>query len=165
MMIRVAVEADFEGLLQLAGQVEKWFGPMVKEEGFHEALRTHLRRGTALVALTTEPDPFTAGRPENGPVLGGLLYDDRGPVHHVDWLVVSQEARVGGVGRALMTAATQRFAQEPVTVEVITFGADHPGAARSGARVFYECLGFTPAERTSPGPEGGSRQVYRREAV
>ena len=31
----------------------------------------------------------------------------------------------------------------------------------SGARVFYERLGFTPAEAAEPGPEGGSRQVYR----
>ncbi|MGY0489508.1 GNAT family N-acetyltransferase [Streptomyces sp. WG-D5] len=165
MIIKVAVDTDFSDLLQLAGQVEEWFGPMVEEEGFHEALRTHLRRGTALVARPTERDPsapLTSGGPESGPLLGGLLYDNHGPVHHVDWLVVSQEARVGGVGRALMSAATQRFAPEPVTVEVITFGADHPGSALSGARIFYERLGFTPAEMAAPGPEGGSRQVYRR---
>jgi hypothetical protein len=34
--------------------------------------------------------------------------------------------------------------------------------AASGARVFYERLGFTPAEAAAPGPEGGSRQVYRK---
>jgi predicted N-acetyltransferase YhbS len=44
---------------------------------------------------------------------------------------------------------------------VVTFGADHPGAVSSGARVFYERLGFSPAEAADPGPEGGSRQVYR----
>ncbi|GGQ59154.1 hypothetical protein GCM10010195_13450 [Kitasatospora griseola] len=45
---------------------------------------------------------------------------------------------------------------------VVTFGADHPGAVTSGARVFYERLGFSPAEAAENGPEGGSRQVYRR---
>jgi predicted N-acetyltransferase YhbS len=49
----------------------------------------------------------------------------------------------------------------PATIEVVTFGPDHPGAVTSGARVFYERLGFTPAEATEPGPEGGSRQIYR----
>ncbi|WP_204021287.1 hypothetical protein [Sinosporangium siamense] len=44
----------------------------------------------------------------------------------------------------------------------MNFGPDHPGASASGARTFYEQLGFTPAEAAAPGPEGGSRQVYRR---
>jgi hypothetical protein len=47
-------------------------------------------------------------------------------------------------------------------VEQVTFGADHPGASASGARAFYEQLGFTPAEAAAPGPEGGSRQTYRK---
>lgn len=37
----------------------------------------------------------------------------------------------------------------------------HDGAALSGARVFYERLGFRPGEPTAPGPEGGSRRLYR----
>ncbi|SEM54098.1 hypothetical protein SAMN05414137_13321 [Streptacidiphilus jiangxiensis] len=45
---------------------------------------------------------------------------------------------------------------------MVTFGADHPGAVTSGARVFYERLGFTPGEAAENGPEDGSRQVYRR---
>lgn len=55
----------------------------------------------------------------------------------------------------------KRFVTGPGTVEVVTFGADHPGAVTSGARVFYERLGFSPAEATDPGPDGGSRQVFR----
>ena len=47
-------------------------------------------------------------------------------------------------------------------MEVVTFGADHPGATASGARAFYERLGFNPAEAAPAGPEGGSRQVYRK---
>jgi hypothetical protein len=61
-----------------------------------------------------------------------------------------------------MAEAMRRFVSGPGTVEVVTFGAGHPDAAASGARVFYERLGFTPAEAAAPGPEGGSRQVYRK---
>jgi hypothetical protein len=61
-----------------------------------------------------------------------------------------------------MTEMTRRFPPGPAMLEVVTFGPDHPGAAASGARAFYERLGFTAAEAAAPGPEGGSRQVYRK---
>jgi hypothetical protein len=61
-----------------------------------------------------------------------------------------------------MDEAMRRFVAGPGIVEVATFGADHPGASASGARIFYERLGFTPAETAAPGPEGGSRQTYRK---
>ena len=95
-------------------------------------------------------------------LLGGLLFSARPPAYHVRWLVVSGPARRQGAGRALMAEAMRRFVSGPGTVEVVTFGGGHPGAAASGARVFYERLGFTPAEAVAPGPEGGSRQVYRK---
>ena len=44
-----------------------------------------------------------------------------------------------------MTEVTRRFPPGPANVEVVTFGADHPEAAASGARAFYERLGFTPS--------------------
>lgn len=149
--IRPAHERDFPGFLGLAAQVEQWFGPMVEEAGFHDAVRAHISRSMALVAVSSGPD-----------LLGGLLFGAEPPAHHVHWLVVSQRARGTGVGRALMAEATRRWVRGPGHLEVVTFGADHPGAAVSGARVFYERLGFTPAEATGPGPEGGSRQVFRR---
>ncbi|MFJ4514660.1 GNAT family N-acetyltransferase [Streptomyces sp. NPDC088816] len=110
-----------------------------------------VRRSAALVAVS----------PESG-LLGGLLFGAKPPTYHVHWLVVSEKARGKGVGGALMGDATRRFVLGPGSIEVVTFGADHPGAVASGARAFYECLGFTPAEATDPGPEGGSRQIYRR---
>ncbi|WP_228452482.1 GNAT family N-acetyltransferase [Streptomyces alkaliterrae] len=141
------------GILALAAQVEHWFGPMVEEPGFQKAVRAHLRAGTALIA--------DGGAAADAP-RGALLFDASPPTYHVDWLVVSEEARGRGVGRALLEDAYARFVRAPGTVEVVTFGADHPGAVASNARVFYERLGFTPAELTTPGPEGGSRQIYRR---
>jgi GNAT superfamily N-acetyltransferase len=152
MIVRLAGEQDAPGLIELASQVEDWFGPMAGDPGFRVVLDRHIGRGTALVAM----DAGQAG------LLGGLLFSAKPPAYHVRWLVVSGPARRQGVGRALMAEGMRRFVSGPGVVEVVTFGAGHPGAAASGARVFYERLGFTPAEAVAPGPEGGSRQVYRK---
>ncbi|MGW6918949.1 GNAT family N-acetyltransferase [Kitasatospora sp. NPDC054939] len=150
MIVRLTREQDFPALLDLAAQVEHWFGPMVESPGFRSAVDLHLRRSTALVAVS------------GSDVLGGLLFGIEAPTYHVHWLVVSEKERGTGVGRALMADAERRFVRGPGSIEVITFGTDHPGAVASGARAFYERLGFCPAESAEPGPEGGSRQVYRR---
>ncbi|MEU0522200.1 GNAT family N-acetyltransferase [Streptomyces niveus] len=158
MIVRLARERDLPGFLGLAAQVEHWFGPMVDDPGFSDAVAEHIRDSKALVAVGTDTTP----EPDPGPpLLGGLLFGSDAPTFHVHWLVVSRQARGRGVGAALMADAMKRYVTGPGTVEVITFGADHPGAVESGARVFYERLGFTPAEATDPGPEGGSRQFYR----
>jgi GNAT superfamily N-acetyltransferase len=151
-IVRLASKEDAPGFIELARQVEQWFGPMVGEPGFRTVLAKHIRRGTALVATI-------AGEADT---LGGLLFTARPPAYHVRWLVVSEHARGKGVGRALMADAMRRFVTGHGMVEVVTFGADHPGASASGARAFYERLGFTPAETAPSGPEGGSRQVYRK---
>lgn len=123
---------------------------MVADPGFQRAVEKHIRRSTALVAVSSGSE-----------ILGGLLFGAEPPAYHVHWLVVSEKQRGKGVGRALIADATRRFVLGPGRIEVVTFGADHPGAVASGARVFYERLGFTPAEAADPGPEGGSRQIYR----
>jgi GNAT superfamily N-acetyltransferase len=152
MIVRLADEQDAPALIELASQVEDWFGPMAGDPGFRAVLSRHIGRGTALVAVDAD----------QASLLGGLLFSAKPPAHHVRWLVVSGSARRQGVGRALMAEAMRRFVSGPGVVEVVTFGAGHPDAAASGARVFYERLGFIPAEAVAPGPEGGSRQVYRK---
>ncbi|MFD8754275.1 GNAT family N-acetyltransferase [Kitasatospora sp. NPDC059577] len=152
MTVRLARPADLPGFLALAAEVEHWFGPMVAEPGFHRAVVRSADRGLATVAE------------DDRGLLGGLLFgtDRARPArHHLHWLVVAGRARGTGVGRELVTDALRRHVRAPAVVEVVTFGADHPGAVASGARVFYERLGFTQAEAADPGPEGGSRQVYR----
>lgn len=147
--VRTAVEGDVEAILVLAAQVEELFGPMVDELGFHAALTRNVRRGTALVALGAQ-----AGR-----LPGAVLFSTgHAPGYGISWLVVDEAERGSGVGRALVAGAFQRFVHPPATIEVTTFGADHPGAAHRG---FYERLGFVPAEAAPDGPEGGSRQVFR----
>ncbi|MFD8081835.1 GNAT family N-acetyltransferase [Kitasatospora sp. NPDC059722] len=151
MITRLARPADLPGFLALAAEVEHWFGPMVDDPGFRRAVVRNIDRGRATVV--DGPD---------GGLLGALLFGGEPPVHHLHWLVVAERARGTGVGRALVEDVLRRRVRvRPATVEVVTFGADHPGAVVSGARVFYERLGFTPAEPAEPGPEGGSRQVYR----
>lgn len=149
-VVRLAGARDAPAFVALAAEVEHWFGPMVDDPGFHDAVDGHVRRSRALVAV------------DGDDVLGGLLMGVGRPVCHVHWLVVAERARGRGIGRALMADAMRRFVHGPATVEVVTFGADHPGAVVGGARVFYERLGFVPAEAAEPGPEGGSRQVYRK---
>ncbi|MCS0600412.1 GNAT family N-acetyltransferase [Streptomyces sp. LP11] len=150
--VRLARASDLPGFLGLAAEVEHWFGPMVDDPAFHAAVLDRVRASQALVV----PAPDAPG------LLGGLLFGGTAPVHEVHWLVVAERARGEGVGRALPADALRRYVSPPATVEVVTFGPDDPGAVASGARVFYETLGFTPAEPTAPGPEGGSRQLYRR---
>ena len=125
---------------------------MNDDPGFRAVIDKHIRRATALVAAA----------PGETDLLGGPLFSAKPPTYHVRWLVVSERARRRGVGRALMTEVTHRFPPGPAIMEAVTFGTDHPGAATSGARAFYERLGFTAAEAAAPGPEGGSRQVYRK---
>ncbi|MFI7672228.1 GNAT family N-acetyltransferase [Actinophytocola sp. NPDC049390] len=153
MNVRLAEERDLAGFLGLAAQVEHWFGPMVDDPGFRAVVAKNIRRATALVAA----DPDTG-------LAGGLLFSPKPPVFRINWLVVDEASRGGGVGRALLTDAFRRFVHGPGVIEVITFGADHPGATASNARAFYQALGFVPAEPADPGPEGGSRQVFRRPA-
>jgi GNAT superfamily N-acetyltransferase len=152
MIVRLARQGDLPGFIALAGQVEQWFGPMVDDPGFVSAVSRHIGRSSALVAAAPSgPDLF-----------GGLLFGGRAPGYHLRWLVVSESTRGQGVGRALVADAVRRFVRGAGTLEVETFGADHPGAVTSGARAFYERLGFSPGEPAPAGPEGGSRQVYRR---
>jgi GNAT superfamily N-acetyltransferase len=151
-IVRLASEEDTPGFIGFARQVEQWFGPMAGEPGFAAALARHIRRGTALVATTAD----------HRDILGGLLFTAKPPAYHVRWLVISEHVRGKGIGRALMADAIRRFITDDGTVAAVTFGAGHPGASASGARAFYERLGFTPAESAAPGPDGRSRQVYRK---
>ena len=64
-IVRLAREKDAPGFIELAGQVEHWFGPMVGEPGFQTAVAKHIRRGTALVAAADESNVIRR-RPSGG---------------------------------------------------------------------------------------------------
>ncbi|MFG1622216.1 GNAT family N-acetyltransferase [Kribbella sp. NPDC049227] len=154
-VVQAATVAELPAILRLAGEVEHWFGPMVDNPGFHRAVEEHIADERALVAFAPEREPA-----------GAILFGGSSPTFAVHWLVVSDGVRGQGVGRRLMDAALDRLTGGSglgagEAVEVTTFGVDHPGAINSGARVFYERLGFSRAERAPDGPEGGSRQLFR----
>jgi GNAT superfamily N-acetyltransferase len=125
--VAVAGRADRAGFVELAAEVERWFGPMVGEPGFHRDTAVCVRRdgGTGL--------------------RGGTPLSVRPRRCRIGWLVVADADRGRGVGRALVAEAVRRL-DGPGVVEVVTFGADHPAAEPSGARAFYERLGFTAEE-------------------
>ena len=152
MIVVTAEPDDLAGFHALAAEVEPWFGPMVDDPGFTAALDKAIGARSALCVR----------RDDGQGLLGGLLLGGGYPVYRIGWLVVAGAARRGGVGRALVAEAVRELMQRPCRVEVLTFGADHPAAQASGARAFYEQLGFRPGEPAPPGPDGGSRQWLRR---
>lgn len=142
MTVRPARVHDLPGFLGLAAQVEQWFGPMVEEPGFHDAVREHIAADMALVTPSSGPD-----------LLGGLLFGAEAPTYHVHWLVVSRRARGTGVGRALMEEAVRRWVRGPGEIEVVTFGPDHPGPS-SAAPASSTSASASPPPSPPPGPGG-----------
>jgi GNAT superfamily N-acetyltransferase len=155
MQIQVAQYRDVRSWLDLAAGVEWLFGAMLDSTGFYEALLRNVARGTAFCVRKDDGPP-------GAPLLGGLLFSparpDR-PECHIRWLAVDERNRRSGAGTALVRH-TFTLVPPEATLSVITFGEDVPGGRP--ARRFYERLGFAPAEPAPNGPEGGSRQVYRR---
>jgi GNAT superfamily N-acetyltransferase len=152
-----AEQTDIPAWLALAAEVEPLFGPMVEEPGFMRALRRNIARGTALCVRTAHGPP--GGGAAGTRLLGGLLYSPKPPVYTIGWLAVTSSHRRQGIGRALIERVF-RLAQLPAEFVVTTFGADRDEGA--SARRFYLEMGFYPAEPAPDGPEGGSRQIFRR---
>ena len=102
-------------------------------------------------------------REANGPpgseLIGGLLCSIKPPIYTIGWLAVSQRQRGRGIGTALVAYDIQ-LALPPAELVVTTFGPD--SADGQAARRLYARMGFDPAEQAPNGPEGGSRQVFRR---
>jgi GNAT superfamily N-acetyltransferase len=146
-----ASSADLPAWRLLAREVEPLFGPMVGVPAFEEALAGKVSRGQALCVRELDHDG-------GAPLLGGLLWSSHPPRYRIGWLAVTARARRQGVGRQLVAVALARV-EAPASVDVVTFGDDNP--AGLPARQFYLNLGFQPAEVAPPGPEGGSRQVFR----
>jgi GNAT superfamily N-acetyltransferase len=156
MWVQQAEYRDIRNWLDLAAEVERLFGTMLDEPGFYQALLTNIARGTAFCMREGDGLPGT-------PLMGGLLFSPRRagrPDDRIGWLAVAKRWHRHGVGRQLVEHCIG-LAQPPANLSVITFGADV--VAGQAARRFYERLGFRPAEPAPRGPEGGSRQVYRRE--
>lgn len=151
-MVVIAVAEDIPAWRVLAAEVEPLFGPMVGRSEFEEALARMIARGHALCVRAD------AG-PPGSPLLGGLLWSAHPPHYQIAWLAVTASARGQGIGAALIQTALA-WVRPPAEITVVTFGPDIPEG--EPARLLYQRIGFVAAEAAPDGPEGGSRQVFRR---
>ncbi len=152
MKVEVATRADIPSWLALASQVEFLFGPMVDQPEFHNALRKNIDRGSAY--CVRERDQY-----EGAPLMGGLFLSFRSPAYHIGWLSVAEQWRRKGVGTVLL-AHIYDLIQPSTELYVTTFGADNPDG--QPARQFYKKMGFELFAKAPPGPEGGSRDIFRK---
>jgi GNAT superfamily N-acetyltransferase len=148
----MAVERDIPAWLELAGEVEPVFGPLVHDERFRRALRRNIGRGSAICMRVGDGPPGSA-------LMGGLLLSSHPPKYEIGWLAVARTWRRQRVGRLLVKQALSRV-RPPAEVSVVTFGPGVPGGG--AARAFYAQLDFAPCEPAASGPHGQPRQVYRR---
>jgi GNAT superfamily N-acetyltransferase len=156
MHVALAQLADIPAWLDLAAEVEPLFGPMVADPGFRAALARNIERQTAFCIREQDGAAGT-------PLMGGLLFSATHVPHYkIGWLAVAQRWRRHGVAQALVEHCFQLI-QLPAELSVVTFGAGN--LAGQAARDFYERMGFQAAEAAPNGPEGGTRQVYRRQFV
>jgi GNAT superfamily N-acetyltransferase len=126
---------------------------MVQNTGFLAALTNNIQRGSAYCIRENNGPP-------GSPLLGGLLFSAKPPIYRIGWLAVAEQARGQGYGSLLLRHALDQVTP-PATISVITFGPDN--LAGEPARQLYTSFGFIPAGMTDPGPEGGSRQIFRLE--
>ena len=152
MRIQYATIDDIPGWLKLAAEVEFLFGPMIDDPGFHEFLHRNIGRSTAICVREQDGPPGSA-------LMGGLVFSAKPPLYRISWLSVARQWRQHSVGRTLIEHVFA-LVQAPAEMLVITFGDDV--AAGLPARRFYQAFGFLPAEAAPVGPEGGSRQIFRR---
>jgi ribosomal protein S18 acetylase RimI-like enzyme len=156
MHVALAQPADIPAWLHLAAEVESLFGAMVDDPAFHQSLQRHIQRQTAF--CVREQSDVTGT-----PLMGALLLSaTHAPHYKIGWLAVAEHWRRRGVAQALVMHCFA-ILQPPAELSVTTFGADN--LAGKPARDFYERKGFHAAEIASNGPEGGTRQVYRRQFV
>jgi len=156
MHVALAQPADLPAWLDLASEVEFLFGPMVADPGFHAALERNIARQTAFCSREQDGAP-------SKPLMGALLFSaTHAPHYKIGWLAVAQRWRRQGVAQMLVEYCFQRI-QPPAELSVVTFGEEN--LAGRPARHFYERMSFQAAEAAPNGPEGGSRQVFRRQFV
>lgn len=150
--IVLAQPADIPAWLVLAREVEPLFGPLVDQPGFHNALHKNIARETAF--CIREADGLPGAR-----LIAGLLFSPKPPIYTIGWLAVTKSHHRHGIGQRLVEYVIG-LVHPPAELVVTTFGVGHPAA--EPAHRFYEKLGFSAAEPAPDGPDGGSRQIFRR---
>ncbi len=140
--VEVATSVDFTPWLDLAGQVEHLFGPMVGEESFRQALKRALDDERAFCARETEASPGSRLR-------GGIIISR--DENRIEWLAVASGSRSKGLGKALLRFAIERLDVRR-DIQVQTFAPGIPTGAV--ARRLYLGLGFRDDAPAEPTPAG-----------
>lgn len=136
--VEVSTVEDIPAWIDLAGEVETLFGPMVEDGSFRGALEDAIRSGRALCC-----------RDARNVVRGGVVIDH--PSNSVIWLAVAGNCRGLGWGRALVAAAVAVL-DERREISVQTFA---PGIeAGEPARKLYIDFGFADANDGGRNPAG-----------
>src|SRR5262245_20361642 len=131
---------DVASWLDLARELEQWFGPMRDSES---TLVRKINQGAAICARCC------------GELAGGALLSGASSKYWIRWLAVRGWARHQGIGSALVAEALRRF-RPPCRVSVHTFGEEIPEGRP--ARRLYERFGFQPGRLTEV--QGAPRQCY-----
>ena len=152
MKVQIATRIDIPSWLELASEVEFLFGPMVDQPDFQSALRKNIDRGSAY--CVREQD-----RSAGAPLMGGLFLSCRPSEYDIRWLSVAEQWRRRGIGTVLLEHVFGLI-NSPAELLVTTFGDDN--LEGQPARQFYKKMGFEPFAEAPPGPEGGSREVFRK---
>jgi len=151
MTVRNATADDFVPWLRLAAEVESFFGPLVGDARFEQAVQRNIARGSAYCVREADGPPGST-------LWGGMLFSSHPPRYRIGWIAVSEKHRRLGIGR-LLVESVLAVLPRPAEIEVTTFG---PHCLEGEpARRFYLALGFVPGELTVS-ERGQERQIYRK---
>lgn len=137
--VRASTLTDYPGWLELAGEVEPLFGPMVDEPEFCSSLRAVILEGNALCAVSGEDGAFH----------GGVVVSRQ--ANEILWFAVARQSRGQGIGAALLIEALNRLDRErPVTVTTFAPSVE----AGDPVRNLYESFGFRDSSPAGLNPAG-----------
>ncbi len=137
-MIRPLNENDREAWLNLAGEVEPLFGPMLASPDFNEAISTCIANNDAWGIENEEGE------------VAGIMALDRS-ANEISWLAVAKRHRGNNYGDMLVKKAIMELdAGGDIHVQTFASGVDEGKAARA----VYERNGFVHVKNAGPNPAG-----------
>jgi len=144
---QTACKDDFKAWIDLAREVEHLFGPMADVPSFKDALVRAIEGNNA----------FCIRNEQAGALVGGIVISRE--TNEIVWLVVSEQSRGEGYGRALLEfALTHLNSLDHVLVQTFdeTVPAGYP------ARRLYQRLGFEDYQKADVNPAGIPTVIMRR---
>ncbi|MBI9083260.1 MAG: GNAT family N-acetyltransferase [Desulfobacterales bacterium] len=142
MDVVVATSENFPGWLELAGEVEALFGPMVEDADFHQGLRSAIEEERAFCIREAPETPGSR-------LCGGIVILTW--AREIAWFAVRKDCRGQGFGKALLAHAISRFeAGADICVQTFDSTVEEGRPARS----LYRAFGFVDHKRCAPNSAG-----------